>query len=307
MSLDDLPPLLPTTNPGGAAYLERVLAEARSVLATTRCVTDLAYRHDDYWQKLDIFMPERETGDALPVFCFLHGGGWFTGHKEWISFMAPTILAAPAIFVTPSYRHAPAAKFPAQLDDCADAVAWIVRNIADYGGDPAKLHLGGHSAGAHLAALTALRRDALARRGLPADVIKACYPVSGRTDLCLGRRHSIGPVPGPDGEEIVAALLGSDAQREAASPIEHVAGNRTPFYVAVGSEDLGGFALQARVFAAALRAAGAVVVHDEFAGYDHFMMSERCGRLGHPWMNRVHAWLRQPPPFGPGDASPVFR
>jgi arylformamidase len=295
MSLDDLPPLLPTVNPGGPEHIKRVLTEARQVLATTRCATDIAYRPDDYWQKLDIFMPDRPPSRALPVFCFLHGGGWFTGHKEWITFMAPAILAAPAIFVTPSYRHAPAAQFPAPLEDCADAIAWVHRNIADYGGDPAKIHLGGHSAGAHLAALTALRQDELGKRGLPADVIKACYPVSGRSDLCLGRAHSIGPVPGPGDLEIVAAFLGTDAQRPAASPLEYVAGNRTPFYIAVGSEDLGGFPFQARVFAAALREAGAVAEHEEFAGYDHFMMSERCGRLGHPWMNRVHDWLRQPP------------
>jgi acetyl esterase/lipase len=293
MSLDDLPPLLPTNDPGGAAFIARVIAEARRVLATTRCVTDLAYRPDDYWQKLDIFMPERNDGGALPVFCFFHGGGWFTGHKEWVTFMAPALLAAPAIFVTPSYRHAPAARFPAQLDDCADAVAWIHCNIATYGGDPGRIHLGGHSAGAHLASLTALRRDELAKRGLPGDVIKACYPVSGRTDLCLGRRHSIGPVPGPGGAEIIESFLATDAQRAAASPLEHVAGNRTPFYIAVGSADLGGFALQARVFADALRAAGSIAEHEEFAGYDHFMMSERCGRLGHPWMDHVHAWLRR--------------
>jgi arylformamidase len=297
MSLDDLPPLLPTLNPGGAAYIERVLGDARRVLAATRCVTDLAYRPDDYWQKLDIFMPDRTGAGALPVFCFLHGGGWFTGHKEWVSFMAPALLAVPAIFVTPSYRHAPAARFPAQLEDCADAVAWIHRNIRDYDGDPENIHLGGHSAGAHLAALTALRRDELGKRGLPGNVIKACHPVSGRFDLCPGRRHSIGAVPGPGGVDIVESFLGTDAHRAAASPLEHVAGNRTPFSIAAGSEDLAGFAVQARAFAAALRAAGSFVEHDEFAGYDHFMMSERCGRLGHPWMNRVHAWLRQPPPF----------
>lgn len=294
MSLDDLPPLAPTVDPRGKAFVERVVATARQVIATTRCVIDVPYRTDDYWQKLDIFVPGHAAG-ALPVFCFIHGGGWFTGHKEWVSFMAPAILAAPAIFVTPSYRHAPAAQFPAQLHDCADAIAWVYRNIAAHGGDPDRIHLGGHSAGGHLAALTALRRDVLSKRGLPADVIKACYPVSGRYDLGEGSRQGPATAPQRDGQSVVDALLGNSANAAAASPTANVKGNRTPFFVAVGSDDLGGFLQQARELVAALRQEPGPVRYEEFEGYDHFMMSEVCSRPDHAWMRGVHEWLRSPP------------
>ncbi len=294
MSLDDLPPLAPTMDPGGKAFAERVVAAARRVFATTRCIVDVPYRSDDYWQKLDIFLPD-DPRPSLPVFCFLHGGGWYTGHKEWVSFMAPAILAAPAIFVTPSYRHAPAAQFPAQLDDCADAIAWVHRNIAAYGGDPARIHLGGHSAGAHLAALTALRRDALATRGLPPDVIKACYPVSGRYDLGWRSARGAGTAPVRNGQSLVEAFLGTEANVAAASPIRQVDGNATPFFVAVGSRDLGGFVEQARAFVDALRQQRGVVRFREFEGYDHFMMSERCAQADNVWMRDIHQWLRHPP------------
>ena len=300
MSLEDLPPLAPTIDPRGKAYVERTVAAARVVLAATCCVTDVPYRGDDYWQKLDIFMPATGGRAALPVLCFLHGGGWFTGHKEWVSFMAPAVLAAPAIFVTPSYRHAPQAQFPAQLEDCADAIAWVHANIARYGGDAGRIHLGGHSAGAHLAALTALRRDTLARRGLPPDVIKACYPVSGRYDLGRGSAQGSGTAPARNGQTVVEAFLGPALDTTGASPIEHVKGNRTPFFVAAGSDDLGGFLEQARALVAALRMEACAVRYDELDGYDHFMMSEICSTADHTWMRGVHDWLHQAPAYGGG-------
>lgn len=293
MSLDDLPPLAPTMDPGGRAFAERIVAAARRVIATTRCVIDVPYRSDDYWQKLDIFLPD-DPSPSLPVFCFLHGGGWYTGHKEWVSFMAPAVLAAPAIFVTPSYRHAPAAQFPAQIDDCADAIAWVHKNIANYGGNPTRIHLGGHSAGAHLAALTALRRDTLMARGLPSDVIKACYPVSGRYDLGERSAHGAGAAPVRNGQSLVESFLGTPANVAAASPIWQVSGNTTPFFVAVGSRDLGGFVEQARAFVAALRKQRGVVHFQEFEDYDHFMMSEQCSQTDNAWMRGVHQWLRDP-------------
>jgi arylformamidase len=298
MSLDDLPQLPPTVDPGGKAFVERVVAASRRVIATTRCVIDVPYRADDYWQKLDIFMPAAPAASALPVLCFIHGGGWFTGHKEWVSFMAPAILATPAIFVTPSYRHAPQAQFPAQLHDCADAVAWIYHNIAVHGGDANRIYLGGHSAGAHLAALTALRCDELTKRGLPPHVIKACFPVSGRYDLGRGSRQGPGTAPMRNGQSVVDAFLGQPSNAAAASPVANVSGNRTPFYVAVGSNDLAGFSEQARELVAALKRESCVTRFEEFSGYDHFMMSEVCSRADHPWMLGVQEWLRRPPAHG---------
>src|SRR6185312_12400038 len=157
------------------------------------------------------------------------------------------------------------------------------RNIARHGGDPNRIHLGGHSAGAHLAALTALRRDVLASRGLPPDVIKACYPVSGRYDL----REA---APARNGQTVVEALLGEANDAVGASPTAQVSGNRMPFFVAVGSEDLAGFPAQARDLVAALRREACTVRYREFAGYNHFMMNEQCSLAAHSWMRDVRVW-----------------
>ena len=99
--------------------------------------------------------------------------------------MAPVLTDLPAIFVSANYRLAPEAKHPEPFDDCVDALAWLYRNIADYGGSRDRLFVGGHSAGGHLAALVGLKREAWAARGLPRDVVKACFPLSGPVNLRL--------------------------------------------------------------------------------------------------------------------------
>jgi arylformamidase len=285
MSFADLPPLPPLLLPGAKEYAERISAASRRVMAETRCVLDLPYGSEDYWQKLDLYLPDDASAADLPVFCFLHGGAWLNGCKEWMGFMAPPILSVPAIFVSASYRHAPAARFPAQLEDCAALIAWLHRNIARYGGAPGNIHVGGHSAGGHLAALATLYPDALARHGVPRDAVKGCYPVSGIFDLREGRPHRWRM------RHPIAQLLADPAQASAASPLDHVASGRVPFFVAWGSDDLPDLAPQGRAFVTALEAAGVTLLAREFAGHDHWMMSECAADPDHPWTRTVRDWL----------------
>jgi arylformamidase len=289
MSFDDLPPLPPLRLPGATEYAGRISAASRHVMVESRCLLDIPYRTDDYWQKLDIYLPAPEGLSGLPVFCFLHGGAWVNGCKEWMGFMAPPVTSLPAIYVSASYRHAPEARFPAQLDDCCDMLLWIRGNIARYGGDPDNVHFGGHSAGGHLAALTTLRRDALARCGLPPNTIKGCYPVSGVFDLA-------DPGATPEFRSLVLdRFLGEPSQAPAASPIQHVEGNTTPFLVSWGTDDAPGLANQSRAFVAALGGRSAVLEAMEFPGYDHWRTSECAGDIEHRWTQQMRRWLTRLP------------
>ena len=141
--------------------------------------------------------------------------------------MAPAVTSAPAVFVALSYRHATAAKFPAQLDDTLDGLAWVHRNIVRWGGDARHIYLGGHSAGGHLDALYS---------SLPADQ----RPFDLTSDDPVRRQK-------------VAALLKDRENVMAASPIAHVKGNRTPFTITHGSEDLPELIPQAMQMIAALK------------------------------------------------------
>jgi arylformamidase len=283
MSFDDLPALPRLIHPDGNRYVERIMRLGRLAQQKTPCVLDQSYG-SDYWQRLDVYLPTTTSQSSLPVFCFLPGGAWINGCKEWLAFMAPVLTSVPAVFVALSYRHAPAAKFPAQLEDTVDGLAWVHRNIVRWGGDRQRIFLGGHSAGGHLAALATLRRDVLAARGLPSDVIRACLPISAPYNLA-----SDDPVR----RQKVAALLEHPEDVTAASPISHVDGNRVPFTIAYGTEDLPELVPQAQHMIAALRNAGTPVEPLVLEGRNHFNTHEDCTRVDGPWVRKVSALLRE--------------
>jgi arylformamidase len=283
MSFDDLPALPPLIHPDGKRYLGRIMRLGRLAQQQTQCVLDQSYG-SDYWQRLDIYLPAMTSRSSLPVFCFLPGGAWVNGCKEWLAFMAPSVTSIPVVFVALSYRHAPAAKFPAQLDDTIDGLTWVHQNIVRWGGDAERIYLGGHSAGGHLAALATLRRDALAARELPSHFIRACLPISAPFDLTSND---------PVRRQKVAAFLKDREDVTAASPIAHVAGNQTPFTITYGGEDLPELLPQAMHMIAALRNAGTSVDSLMLAGRNHFETHEDCARADSPWMRKLFGLLHE--------------
>ena len=267
MAFDDLPPQPPIYPAEAEAYAQRALALSRKAAAEVPHHFDIPYGAD-YWQRIDIYQPTAPAPRPLPVLLFAHGGAWTHGYKEWMGLMAPAITAFPAIFVSVSYRLAPANRFPLPLDDCIAALAWCHANIARYGGDPARISVGGHSAGGHLYALATLRRDLLRRAGLPADVVKTCFSVSAQLNLVFEA-----PVPGSGEHRIYEMFLARREDAVAASPFHHIAGNTTPFVLAAGDRDFPRIMRSNEAMNAALRQLPAPVEHLTFAGYDHFDMA----------------------------------
>ena len=199
---------------------------------------------DDPYQSLAVYPAEQPLG---PVLCLLHGGGWTNGYKEWMAFMAPALTARGITAVSIGYRLAPQHIYPACFEDCADALAWVFRNIASHGGDPARLFVGGHSAGGHLAALLALRDDWQADRELPLDVVAGALPISGTYFFGEGSGLAIYP------RFLGDPALGNGAK---AAPTNYVHAGAPPFLIAYGSKDFGHLVTQAKVFAEALQAKG---------------------------------------------------
>lgn len=113
---------------------------------------------------LDIYTPVAE--DQPPVLVFFHGGGWMMGDKKTFAGLAKRLAKAGYVVVLPNYRLHPEVVFPAFVEDGAAAVKWVQDNIAKHGGDPERIFLGGHSAGAHTAALLALDETYLEAHGL---------------------------------------------------------------------------------------------------------------------------------------------
>ena len=105
---------------------------------------------------LDIYAPV--DAQNLPVVMMIHGGGWATGDKQnsKIAGRKPQFFCDnDFVYVSVNYRLSPAVEHPAHIEDVAASFAWIYENVTDYGGDPGQIHVIGHSAGAHLAALLA--------------------------------------------------------------------------------------------------------------------------------------------------------
>jgi acetyl esterase/lipase len=128
-------------------------------------------------QQLDIYQPKHVR--AAPVVIFWYGGSWLRGEKSQYRFVAAALAQKGFVAVIPDYRLYPEVKFPQFLDDGAQAVAWTQKNIARFGGDPQKVFLMGHSAGAHMATWLAFNEKLLLQYGTNLATIRGVVGLSG--------------------------------------------------------------------------------------------------------------------------------
>lgn len=133
---------------------------------------------EDVKQRLDIYRP-LDKPQRAPVLIFLHGGGNREGDRAHYGYVAAPLAKHGIMTVVPSYRLQPAFPWPAQRDDAQAAVAWVYRNIARYGGDPQRIYVAGHSAGATLTMILAYRTQWRSAYSLPNDVVKGAVVMSG--------------------------------------------------------------------------------------------------------------------------------
>ncbi len=142
---------------------------------------DLAYG-DDPKQKLDVYLPKGRVTKA-PVFVFLHGGGMREGDRAHYGYVARPFAKHGIVTVAASYRLTPRFHYPDQPNDVRHVLAWVFRSVERYGGDPNRIFLGGHSAGATLTATVCAKTDWLTRMVLPQGLLKGCAPISGSYDV----------------------------------------------------------------------------------------------------------------------------
>jgi acetyl esterase/lipase len=177
--------------------------------------------------KLDVYVPKDKKSPAVLV--FVHGGSWRSGDRSRYPALANRFAKEGFVVVVPSYRLMPGSPHPAQVDDATAAMDWTVHNIAQYGGDPKRIYLAGHSAGGHLAAYVGLNEKFWPN-------LKGVLPLSGVYD--------------------VSAIGGFSGDPENASPIKHVRPGTPPFLITYCENDYPTLPQQARMFDAALRKAG---------------------------------------------------
>jgi arylformamidase len=209
-------------------------------------------------------LPTRQSANnsaGAPVVLFIHGGRWRPQPDNNFVYFADTIVDAGAHFVAARFATLDPPKAPTRMADMIAelrrAVAWLAANAASFGGDPNRIHILGHSSGAHLTSV--LLTTQWPRFGAPADVLKSGTCVSGMYELrpvLLSARS--------------AYVKLSEAEEDEFSAIRHIDRLRCPVTVAYGSKESPEFQRQGRTFAAALRAQGLPSQELILPGLNHF-------------------------------------
>jgi CubicO group peptidase (beta-lactamase class C family) len=133
----------------------------------------------DKRQVLDVYSPH--DAKNLPVVFWIHGGGWQTGDKTSVQIKPKVFTEKGFVFVSTNYRLLPSVEMAAIVRDVAKSIRWVHDHIAEHGGDPKRLLIMGHSAGAQLAALVCTDDRYLKAEGLALEIVKGCMPVDGDT------------------------------------------------------------------------------------------------------------------------------
>jgi acetyl esterase/lipase len=176
-------------------------------------------------QKLDVYRPTRAAGDGRVVI-FFYGGDWQNGSKTDYRFVAQALASKGFIAVMPDYRLYPSVTFPAFVDDGALAVRWARDNVAQFGGDPSRIDLMGHSAGAYIAAMLTLDPRYLAHVGLTRQSIRATAALSGPYNFT------------PSSGDLAAfSMKAGEAPSPDMEPIHFVDGREPPMLLIQGLKD----------------------------------------------------------------------
>jgi acetyl esterase/lipase len=193
-------------------------------------------------QRLDLYAPRRlEAGAKVPVIVWFYGGSWNSGSRQGYAFAGRALASRGFVVAMPDYRLVPEVRYPAFLEDGAAAVKWIRGNIARHGGDPDRLVLAGHSAGAYNAAMLALDP-----RWLGADraAVKGLVGLAGPYDFL------------PLDIAATQNAFGHVADLPATQPVSHAGADDPPALLVAGAEDRLVRPRQTALLAQRLKAAG---------------------------------------------------
>lgn len=255
-----------------------------AAVSKVRVLRDLAYVPGPAVgprQRLDLYLPEGQPG-PVPVLISAPGGGLVEGDKANDAPIGQRFAQAGFATAVINYRLSPAVAHPAHVEDLASAVAWVRRSIAQHGGDPERLFLTGHSAGAYLATLLVTDSSYLAALGSNIQQIRGLVAVSGFYHV-----ERIAP-------ERDKRIWGESADAwRAASPRSHLH-NRLPpaLFVHADGDDDARRAENLDIAETARRAGNARVESVRIADRDHRSLWKRIVEANDPLAERILGFLR---------------
>ncbi len=206
-------------------------------------------------QAMDLYAP-RGSG-PWPLAVFFYGGSWNSGEKAGYGWLGRALAAQGFLAAIPDYRLVPQVRYPAFVEDAAAAIAEARRQAPRLGGDPDRVLLGGHSAGAYIAAQVVLERRFLAEVGVPEKAVRAVAGLAGPYDFL------------PFDVNSTRAAFGAFGQPERTQPANLARGDAPPFWLATGDADETVRPRNSRILAERLRAAGGRAEVKIYPGVDH--------------------------------------
>ncbi len=182
-------------------------------------------------QSLDFYIPPNRFN--FPVLIFVHGGAWSSGDKREYKYLGKFFAFNGIGTAVINYRLSPKVKHPAHIEDVATAFSWIYKNVKSLGGDPNKIFIMGHSAGAHLSALLALDKRYLNAHGLSPSLIQGTIVLDGIYDLTLGGKKETWL-----SKAFFKRVFGDNPEnKKYASPIIYISENCPPFLIIQAKND----------------------------------------------------------------------
>ncbi|WP_082992521.1 alpha/beta hydrolase [Erythrobacter sp. QSSC1-22B] len=213
----------------------------------------------------------RQTAEPAPVLLFVHGGSWDWGDPKDYGFVARSLAPEGFVVALAGYRLGEEGRYPAMLEDTAQAIRWLRDNAARHGGDPERIYLAGHSAGAYNVVQVALEPRWLAAEGVSTAAIRGVVGMAGPYDFF------------PFDKDSTRAAFGDATDPEATQPINHVRPDAPPMLLLTGTEDTTVKPRNTRALAAALEQAGVPVETRYYDGLDH---SDVLVMLASPWRRK---------------------
>jgi acetyl esterase/lipase len=246
------------------AQLARAYYTARRFCARYQHLErDVAF-HPQMATRLDVYSPP--SGMGHPVVFFVHGGSWKDFHKELFAPVAMKLLPEDIVTVIPDYTLHPDAGYEQMSDEVAAALSWTLERIEEYGGDPGRVVVVGHSAGAHLAGPAVMDPRFLAAYGHSHSEVCAFVGMSGVYDVQAEYDYWLAQGTFP---RVIVEVMGGEDNFGRASPLHYVHGGLPPILLIHGEKD-GTVPLSiATAFHAALQAAGATSELEVYAGLGH--------------------------------------
>ncbi|MDB6003079.1 MAG: Carboxylesterase [Prosthecobacter sp.] len=246
---------------------------------------------------LDIYSPANAKN--LPVVFWIHGGGWTQGDKTDVKLKPEWFMDKGFVFVSTTYRLLPEVDMGTLIRDVAKAFGWMEKHIAEYGGDPKRILVGGHSAGAQLAALICIDDRYLKAEGAGLDCLIGCVPVDGDTydvpaiiETAETRRRVHGQEQPKNGHR---EKFGNDpAKHKDFSAVTHVAkGKHIPPFLILHVAAQPDNSAQAFRLSSLLKAADVPVTVFGAKSTDHSKLNNDLGFSDHPATQALTKFIGQ--------------